>query len=89
MLPLPPSAAAIAPCFNEAAGADPADAARTRRCDRALRRFNEAAGADPADATYDMVANDWYRVASMRPRGQTPRMLLDDLNRLKRDIELQ
>ena len=37
--------------FNEAAGADPADA--RRRCRGSApqrRRFNEAAGADPADA---------------------------------------
>ena len=39
------------PCFNEAAGVDPADArprASYRRTSR--RRFNEAAGVDPADA---------------------------------------
>ena len=39
------------PCFNEAAGADPADARLFSRQDASeRRRFNEAAGADPADA---------------------------------------
>ena len=38
--------------FNEAAGADPADARRTWiDSSLVLTRFNEAAGADPADAT--------------------------------------
>ena len=38
--------------FNEAAGADPADAQAARQStDKNLKnRFNEAAGADPADA---------------------------------------
>ena len=37
--------------FNEAAGADPADAPAGRSESReAARCFNEAAGADPADA---------------------------------------
>ena len=40
-------------------------------------RFNEAAGADPADAgTGNSVSGESLR-ASMRPRGQTPRMLGD------------
>ena len=39
------------PRFNEAAGADPADAwAGTLDGAQAAQRFNEAAGADPADA---------------------------------------
>ena len=37
-------------CFNEAAGADPADAMSLRRRNGERRCFNEAAGADPADA---------------------------------------
>ena len=36
--------------FNEAAGADPADAARMGRTLGGNPGFNEAAGADPADA---------------------------------------
>ena len=35
--------------------------------------FNEAAGADPADAHVDLLQTGGL-VASMRPRGQTPRM---------------
>ena len=42
-------------CFNEAAGADPADASSRSISDRpesrSRCRFNEAAGADPADAS--------------------------------------
>ena len=38
-------------CFNEAAGADPADAAKRALYPGCQFRFNEAAGADPADAT--------------------------------------
>ena len=38
------------PCFNEAAGADPADAFSRRPVSGSLAGFNEAAGADPADA---------------------------------------
>ena len=36
--------------------------------------FNEAAGADPADAAVRNHAPAPPRPASMRPRGQTPRM---------------
>ena len=36
--------------FNEAAGADPADASTSRNIPNRTMRFNEAAGADPADA---------------------------------------
>ena len=62
--------------FNEAAGADPADARlRPRRRSRRSRSgFNEAAGADPADATHPAPTSPIPPVASMRPRGQTPRM---------------
>ena len=38
------------------------------------RRFNEAAGADPADADNDVASAIPKLIASMRPRGQTPRM---------------
>ena len=38
-------------------------------------RFNEAAGADPADASAaEIVSSVHGAIASMRPRGQTPRM---------------
>ena len=37
--------------------------------------FNEAAGADPADARQEVVEGGPGEAASMRPRGQTPRML--------------
>ena len=38
-------------CFNEAAGADPADAHHSTGSSLTMPwRFNEAAGADPADA---------------------------------------
>ena len=65
--------------FNEAAGADPADAssrqaAMTARC----WRFNEAAGADPADAWGTLASRLPLLEASMRPRGQTPRMRMAD-----------
>ena len=36
--------------------------------------FNEAAGADPADALDVLALLADLRLASMRPRGQTPRM---------------
>ena len=36
--------------------------------------FNEAAGADPADAHRRQQRRDGPPHASMRPRGQTPRM---------------
>ena len=36
--------------------------------------FNEAAGADPADARVQAMVRVRARAASMRPRGQTPRM---------------
>ena len=40
------------PCFNEAAGVDPADAcAPSDTAASRQRRFNEAAGVDPADAS--------------------------------------
>ena len=63
-------------CFNEAAGADPADASAVRHsaCDTGC--FNEAAGADPADALEPAHVPDRRPAASMRPRGQTPRMLV-------------
>ena len=65
--------------FNEAAGADPrADPADAReegpRPRRPASRFNEAAGADPADAPNRLPRLRGRRRASMRPRGQTPRM---------------
>ena len=63
--------------FNEAAGADPADAAATTASSPSSRRFNEAAGADPADAPPKDASRAGHAPASMRPRGQTPRMLLD------------
>ena len=49
---VPSAPAAVKLSFNEAAGADPADAgcACRMRMRRPRRRFNEAAGADPADA---------------------------------------
>ena len=37
--------------------------------------FNEAAGADPADASLADESSPGRNGASMRPRGQTPRML--------------
>ena len=37
-------------------------------------RFNEAAGADPADAAEQGLDLWPKQLASMRPRGQTPRM---------------
>ena len=77
--------------FNEAAGADPADARRQPGYAQLVEaRFNEAAGADPADARVrvtvkspsmtgadpaDAHVRDRSQAASMRPRGQTPRML--------------
>ena len=46
--------------FNEAAGADPADA-RARRSPRlGSGRFNEAAGADPADASSTTTVEGEY-----------------------------
>ena len=39
-------------------------------------RFNEAAGTDPADAIAAHFGVDPVVLASMRPRGQTPRMRL-------------
>ena len=76
MRPPPSRRPAASAGFNEAAGADPADA----RC--AFRRgrtwgpagFNEAAGADPADAPPRADLKRAGFMASMRPRGQTPRM---------------
>ena len=66
--------------FNEAAGADPADAHTLLTLDQDKSRefagFNEAAGADPADADTEAATDtDLLAFASMRPRGQTPRML--------------
>ena len=61
--------------FNEAAGADPADARETRlSLTPSPSCFNEAAGADPADATDAPGSRTIASTASMRPRGQTPRM---------------
>ena len=60
--------------FNEAAGADPADACRAVCLVWRFRRFNEAAGADPADAPTIDLGRELTLAASMRPRGQTPRM---------------
>ena len=48
--------------------------------------FNEAAGADPADAALMISNRAFPLLASMRPRGQTPRMhdnLKSELERLK------
>ena len=60
--------------FDEAAGAYPADASRRKRASSPTTcRFNEAAGADPADASASPYRTS--EPASMRPRGQTPRML--------------
>ena len=61
------------PAFNEAAGADPADAHRSVRERRITLPFNEAAGADPADARCGS-RRCRPMLPSMRPRGQTPRM---------------
>ena len=63
--------------FNEAAGADPADAPKRMRQRLEPGCFNEAAGADPADAGRLAVIQRHGPFASMRPRGQTPRMLSD------------
>ena len=61
--------------FNEAAGADPADAPCSRsRAAPCGCCFNEAAGADPADAPGTLPTDISGQPASMRPRGQTPRM---------------
>ena len=66
--------------FNEAAGADPADADYLRSTPAWAGNapgFNEAAGADPADALRrSRMGEDRnaFGAASMRPRGQTPRM---------------
>ena len=61
--------------FNEAAGADPADArAEFVKDQLCYTCFNEAAGADPADANPRNVVPVRDPLASMRPRGQTPRM---------------
>ena len=69
------SSPTAAPCFNEAAGADPADAPPAVRQGGPDRRcFNEAAGADPADAAPRGGPRPVRGPASMRPRGQTPRM---------------
>ena len=64
------------PGFNEAAGTDPADAALAWRRPQRSTRFNEAAGTDPADARGGFGKGCAGPGASMRPRGQTPRMLL-------------
>ena len=73
--PTGPSQTPSSSRFNEAAGADPADACLSRWFVDATIRFNEAAGADPADATARPVAGRQSCTrASMRPRGQTPRM---------------
>ena len=61
--------------FNEAAGADPADAMwEIDGCYFNSWSFNEAAGADPADARNARADAPAMLPASMRPRGQTPRM---------------
>ena len=60
--------------FNEAAGTDPADASRRGCSPPATASFNEAAGTDPADAARVRKRDFKLPSASMRPRGQTPRM---------------
>ena len=64
---------------NEAAGADPADALFNRAvrlgAPTRITAVNEAAGADPADATFGFLGERTFSTQSMRPRGQTPRML--------------
>ena len=57
--------AAVAAAFNEAAGADPADAHAHGHRGRDRRPFNEAAGADPADAR-------------RRPRPRRPRATFNE-----------
>ena len=70
--------------FNEAAGADPADARPGARSSAVASGFNEAAGADPADAHVKLSDDERAIVASMRPRGQTPRMPPDGWRELRR-----
>ena len=66
--------------FNEAAGADPADAwwHAVANVD-SVGSFNEAAGADPADACAGDQRSPSACWASMRPRGQTPRMPKEEI----------
>ncbi len=71
-------ALAAAGRFNEAAGAYPADACRWMGGATpapATPSFNEAAGAYPADAPLLAGVGAGHFLASMRPRGRTPRML--------------
>ena len=48
---------------------------RARTVRLCVMGFNEAAGADPADALARKGRHAFLLRASMRPRGQTPRML--------------
>ncbi len=62
-------------CFNEAAGAYPADASESPSPTKPWSPgFNEAAGAYPADAPIVRGVHREALPASMRPRGRTPRM---------------